>query len=311
MRSYLRALCMPLLGIFLAGCEDFDLGSMGGSDRYREDFHFSYPLSAGGSLRVENFNGSVEISGWDKNTVDIDGTKYASTEYRLKEMKLDIVPSASSITIRTLPPIDHRGNAGARYTIHVPRRIELSSIVSSNGRITIESIEGATHLRTSNGSVHVNGVVGPLEAQTSNGTIEVSDVTGDTTLQSSNGTIRADVRKGRFGAHTSNGSINVRLMEPDSSPVRLESSNGHIELTMDAVREVKATTSNSSITVRLPASAGAMLDAHTSNSSITCDFDVSVHGGMISKNRLEGTIGKGGPLLDLGTSNGSIKLLRL
>jgi hypothetical protein len=311
MRSYLRALCLPLLAIFLAGCEDFDLGSMGGSDRYREDFHFSYPLSAGGSLRVENFNGSVEISGWDKNTVDIDGTKYANTEYRLKEMKLDIVPSASSITIRTLPPIDHRGNAGARYTIHVPRRIELSSIVSSNGKITIESIEGATHLRTSNGSVHVNGVVGPLEAQTSNGTIEVTDVTGDTTLQSSNGTIRADVHKGRFGAHTSNGSINVRLTEPDPSPVRLESSNGHIELTMDAVREVKATTSNSSITVRLPASAGAMLDAHTSNSSITCDFDVSVHGGMISKHRLEGTIGKGGPLLDLGTSNGSNKLLRL
>jgi hypothetical protein len=311
MRSYLRVLCLPLLTLFLAGCEDFDLGGIGGSDRYREDFHFSYPLSAGGSLRLETFNGSVEISGWDKNTIDIDGTKYANTEYRLKEMKLDIVPSANSVTIRTLPPLDHRGNAGARFTIHVPKRIELASIVSSNGKITIESIEGATHLRTSNGSVHVNGLVGQLEAQTSNGTVEVTDVTGDTTLQSSNGTIRADVRKGRFAAHTSNGSISVRLMEPDSSPVRLESSNGHIELTMDALREVKATTSNSSITVRLPASAGAMVDAHTSNSSITCDFDVSVRGGMISKHRLEGTIGKGGPLLDLGTSNGSIKLLRL
>jgi DUF4097 and DUF4098 domain-containing protein YvlB len=153
--------------------------------------------------------------------------------------------------------------------------------------------------------------VGSLEAQTSNGSIDVSDITGDTTLRTSNGAIRGEVRKGRFGATTSNGSITIRLKEPDSSPVRLQSSNGHIELTMDAVREVHANTSNSSITVRLPAAAGAQVDAHTSNSSISCDFDVTMHGELKPKHRLEGTIGKGGPLLDLGTSNGSIKVLRL
>jgi hypothetical protein len=306
----MRAIILPLLAVFLAGCDDFDLGSIGGSDRFREDFHFSYPISAAGSLRLENFNGSVEISGWDKNTVDIEGTKYANTSYRLKEIKIDIVPSASSISIRTLPPLDHRGNAGARYTIHVPKRIDLSNISSSNGPVRVESIEGLTHLRTSNGGVHVTGLVGTLEVQTSNGTVEVSDVTGDTTLRSSNGTIRAeDVRKGRFAATTSNGSINVRLKESDSNPVRLDTSNGHIDLTMDAVREVKATSSNSSITLHLPASAGATIDAHTSNSSIQCDFDISTH--EFSKHRLSGTIGKGGPLLDLGTSNGSIKLLKL
>lgn len=306
----MRAICLPLLAIFLAGCDDIDL-NIGGSDRYREDFHFSFPLSAGGSLRLDTFNGAVEISSWDKDTIDIDGTKYANSEYRLKEMKIDIAPSANSITIRTLPPIDHRGNSGARFTIHVPKKTELASIVSSNGAIRVEGIEGNAHLRTSNGGVHASRLMGTLEVQTSNGTVEVSDITGDTTLRSSNGTIRADVRKGRFGATTSNGSITAHLMGTDSSPVRLDSNNGHIELTMDAPREVRASTSNSSITVRLPADAGASVSAHTSNSSITCDFDVSVHGGEISKHRLEGVIGKGGPLLDLGTSNGSIKILRM
>jgi DUF4097 and DUF4098 domain-containing protein YvlB len=306
----MRAICLPLLAIFLAGCEDFDI-NIGSSDRYREDFHFSYPLSTGGSLRLDNFNGTVEISGWDKNTVDIDGTKYASTEYRLKEIKIDITPSAGSITIRTLPPLDHRGNAGARYTIHVPRKTELAGIVSSNGAIRVEDVEGNSHLRTSNGSVRAARLTGPLDVQTSNGSVEVSEITGDTTLRSSNGSIRAEVRKGRFAATTSNSSITVHLMGTDTSPVHLDSNNGHIELTMDAAREVRASTSNSSITVRLPADVGASVDAHTSNSSITCDFDISVHGGEISKHRLEGTIGKGGPLLDLGTSNGSIKILRL
>ena len=308
MRISPYGVCLALAPLFLAGCEDFDIG--GSSDRYKEDFHFSYPLSSGGSLQIENFNGSVEITGWDKNTVDIDGTKYASTEDRLREIKVDISPSQSSISIRTARPLDRHGNWGARYVIHVPRRTELSNIVSSNGAIRVDTIEGRSRLQTSNGSIRAVQMRGPVDARTSNGSVEISDVTGDATVHTSNGGIRADVKKGAFEATTSNGSITVRLMEPDSKPVRLESSNGHIELTMDAAREVHADTSNSSITVRMPSSAGAQVRARTSNSSISSDFDVSVRGGMLSKHRLEGTIGSGGPLLDLSTSNGGIKLVR-
>jgi len=34
----------------------------GSSSRYKEDFHYSYPQTAGGRLVLENFNGSVEIT---------------------------------------------------------------------------------------------------------------------------------------------------------------------------------------------------------------------------------------------------------
>jgi hypothetical protein len=301
------ALC---LGTFflLAGCEDFDLA--GTLDHYREDFHFSYPLSAGGRIELEGFNGSVDIVGWDKDLVEIDGTKYAGSEERMKQIKIDIVPAADSIAIRTTRPMERFGNAGVKYSLHVPRHAELATIVSSNGAIRVESIEGRARLKTSNGGIHASGIHGPLDAQTSNGTIDLSDVVGDTIVRTSNGSVRAEVKKGNFDAHTTNGSITARLLESDSRPVRLESSNGHIEVTMDAAREVHASTSNSSITVRMPGSIGARVDAHTTNASITSDFDVSVHGGMISKHRLEGTIGSGGPMLDLGTSNGGIKLVR-
>jgi DUF4097 and DUF4098 domain-containing protein YvlB len=73
--------------------------------------------------------------------------------------------------------------------------------------------------------------------------------------------------------------------------------------------DVIANTSNGPITVTLPTGASAKLKATTSNSSIHCDFDLS---GPItqSKTRLEGNIGSGGPLLDLTTSNGSIRVQR-
>jgi DUF4097 and DUF4098 domain-containing protein YvlB len=308
MRTCLVGLFLGVTALCLVGCDDWDI--VGNSDRYKEDFHFSYPLSSGGSLQVENNNGSVEISGWDKNTVDIDGTKYASSEERLRSIRIDISPSQSSVTIRTVPPLDHRGNYGARYIIHVPRRTDLTNVTSSNGAIRVDTIEGRSHLRTSNGGIHVLQVQGTLDARTSNGTVEISGGTGDTTVHTSNGGIRAEIKRGEFEGTTSNGGINVRLLEADSKPVRLESSNGHIDLTLDAAREVHADTSNSSVTVHMPSSAGAVLHAHTTNGSISSDFDVSVRGGMLSKHRLEGTIGSGGPMLDLGTSNGSIKIVR-
>jgi len=67
--------CAALLA--LAGC-DID-EAFADSQRFTEDFHHSYALKSGGRFELESFNGSVEISGWDQDKVEINGTKYAST----------------------------------------------------------------------------------------------------------------------------------------------------------------------------------------------------------------------------------------
>jgi hypothetical protein len=59
----------------------------------------------------------------------------------------------------------------------------------------------------------------------------------------------------------------------------------------------------------LPADANARVSARTSNSSIASDFEVRMQGSF-NKNYMDATIGTGGPLIDLTTSNGSIRLLR-
>jgi hypothetical protein len=106
------------------------------SSRYRQDFHYSYPQTAGGRLAVENFNGSVEITGWDQNTVDISGAKYAETQQLLDEIKIEAGSSGNMVTVKTVhPDRNHCGNMGAKYVIRVPRRTELGDIASSNGSV--------------------------------------------------------------------------------------------------------------------------------------------------------------------------------
>src|SRR5262245_57695932 len=120
-------LCAGLL--VLAGC---DLEDFGSSTQYSTDFHYSYPLKSGGRVTVETFNGSVEIAGWDQETVDISGAKYGATPEARDAIKIDIAPSPDSVAIRTIRPVERR-NVGARYVLRVPRRAQLDRITTSNG----------------------------------------------------------------------------------------------------------------------------------------------------------------------------------
>ncbi len=304
-KSFLRLLPAVLL---LAGCDWEDLGP---SNRFTEDFSYKFDLKPGGRVTLENFNGSVEILGWEKESVEIQGTKYAASKDLLDALKIEITPSDGSLYVRTVRPFERRSNLGARYRISVPRKTTLEKITSSNGSIRVEGVSGNGRLRTSNGAVRAMRYQGDLEATTSNGGVELTEFQGAATLTTSNGAITADGVRGHFQATTSNGTIDARLVELEAQrPVRVHTSNGNVKLTIESLRgnDVHADTSNGSITVRLPASTAARVRAHTSNSSVSTDFVVS---GTQSKTRLEGAIGAGGPLLDLTSSNGSVRLLKL
>ena len=302
MRTLLLAVCSAALAIAAS------------SNRYKEDFHSSYPQSAGGRLSLENFNGSVEVTGWDQNTVDISGTKYAETPELLQAVRIEASSSGNGVDVRTSRPDHRRGNAGATYVIRVPRRTELQSIHSSNGSIRISDIEGIAVLKTSNGSVHLSRIRGRVDAASSNGGIDVNGVDGSMALHTSNGGVRGQDVRGALDARTSNGSIRFRLRETEpGQPIKAATSNGGIELDVEHPRnnDVIASTTNGGITVRVPEITNATVSAHTSShDSIHSDFGIMTRG-ELSKHHIEGTIGGGGPKLELTTSNGNIRLLKL
>jgi hypothetical protein len=262
---------LPVL--LLAGCDFEDLGH---ATREREDFSHTHNLKAGGRVALENFNGRVEIAAWDRDTVEITGTKFANTRDELAGIKVDVTATAEAVTIRTLRPTVRRGNQGATYTLKVPRRAELNRIESSNGSIRVDGVEGTARLHTSNGSILVTGASGAIEARTSNGRIE------------------------------------ARLMKvTPGREIRLETSNGRIELSMESfdANNVHASTSNGRITATLPAGLNARIRANAGNNRIQTDFDVKTDA-FRDRRTLSGSIGSGGPLIDLSTSNGNIELRR-
>jgi len=294
--------------LLLAGC---DFENFHG-ERFSRDFHYSFSLKPSGRLTVESFNGSVEISGWDQDSVDISGTKYGPTQERADSLRIDTSNTPETVTVRAIRPSAPRNSLGARFVIKVPRSTVLDRISTSNGSIRVMDGAGPSRLRTSNGSIRVQDLRGSLDAQTSNSSVDLIGVEGDAVAHSSNGHIRVEGLRGGLDASTSNAGVNARIERADR-PVRVATSNGGVELTLSGGLggDVRVNTSNSGITVRMPGATSARVQAHTSNSSISSDFDVRMHG-EVGKNYLDGAIGSGGgPLIDLSTSNGGIRLIKL
>lgn len=311
MRSYLCVLFLALT-CFLSGC--IYVGNWGPSDAFRTDFHSNYAFRPNGVVTVESFNGSIQVAGWDQNAVEVNGTKHASYRSLVDAIKVDVNATPESIRIRAVRP-DPIGGAGVHFSIRVPRDTTLQLISSSNGRLDVDSVNGNARLKTSNGQIRVSRLKGEVDAETSNATIEAQELTGDANLHTSNGRIRASASGGAMEATTSNGRIEVRLTDPATNrTVRLHSSNGSIELTLDGkeLPAVRAVTSNSSILVRLPPFANARVEASTSHSAVSSDFSglAIERGQRRTHSEMAGTIGQGGPLLDLQSSNGPIKIVK-
>ena len=312
MRSYARLLPLVAASLFLGGCLYVD--DWAGSDAYHEDFHSTHALSAGGRVSVESFNGSIEVLGWEQDSVEVSGTKNASSRDALNSIRIDVDSTPGVVRIRADRPSGPHWQSGVRFAIRVPHKAMLDSIATSNGRIQVEDVEGTARLHTSNGAIRMSRLKGELEARTSNGAIEADDLKGNVNLHTSNGQIRAEASGGVFEAATSNGGIDARLSDSKGAwPVRLETSNGRIELTLDSKQlpDVRASTRNSSIELRLPVGASARVRASTSHAPITVEFDELRSEGRREHPQLEGTIGAGGPLLDLESSNGPIRIRKL
>src|SRR5580698_3260860 len=145
-----------------------------------EEFHQTYAIPANGRVELDNINGDVHISSWDRNEVKVDAVKYADTKERLDEAKIEIDSQSSSLSIRTkYPDHDHTWNwgshnnpAGVEYTLTVPRAARLDEIKLINGSLDISGVTGEVRASCINGRLEAHDLAGRAELSTINGRLE-------------------------------------------------------------------------------------------------------------------------------------------
>jgi DUF4097 and DUF4098 domain-containing protein YvlB len=144
------------------------------------EFHKTYPLAANGSLALENINGNVHVTTWDRNEVKVDAVKSASSQGRLDEAKIEVDAHSDRVSIKTEYP-DHSWNNGdedrpasVEYTLTVPKAVRIDEFKLVNGGLDITGVAGEVRASLVNGNLNASGLSGPVKLSTVNGRSEVA-----------------------------------------------------------------------------------------------------------------------------------------
>jgi len=167
---------MTTLFLLLAGVLGTLAPSFGGSGSYRDEFHQTFALDARGRVALENINGDVHITAWDRNEVQVDAAKRASSQERLDDAQIVVDVGHGSISIKTHYP--GAGNsehpAIVDYRVKVPRTARLDQVKLVNGTLEISGMRGEVRASSVSGAIRTHGLAGNVKLSTVSGRLEAS-----------------------------------------------------------------------------------------------------------------------------------------
>lgn len=185
-------------------------------------------------IEVDVKNGSVELSPWDEDFVQVDCEvkvyKVASKdEAREKFIRETLFETVNHKLLFACEPRDMKVTA----TIYIPKKtydsIDLSLF---NGDMNGQAIKAKNlHAKTVNGSITFPGLhVEKAEIETGNGTISVEGKAEDIELETLNGPIKAVGAFRDLDAETFSGLITAKLSEP--GVISLKSTTGNVRVSV-------------------------------------------------------------------------------
>jgi hypothetical protein len=216
--AYRPVLLVPIV-VLLAAC-DVHLGDL--SARATDEWTRSYPLKAGGEVRIVNTNGKIDVEGIDGSTVDVRAERIArgATDSAARELlpriviKEDATPERVSIETERLSGIMIGAAFEVRYHVRAPKNAAIN-VTNTNGQVVLTGLSGKVIAHTTNGGVKGDGLTGGIDARSTNGVvaIDLASVGRDPVrLQTTNGAATLTLpesAKADLSASVTNGGISV------------------------------------------------------------------------------------------------------
>ena len=262
---------------------------------------FTLLIMAGGACAQLRDNRTAQLSCNDNN--------YGAGRQRFCEVREQIVPAVGRLTV------DPGKNGGVtvkgwlRNDVSIRTRVEtwapsvdearaLAGLVRADASAGQVKTSGPDSQRDSGWSVSYEIFVPQmtdLNMTSFNGGIDLSDVRGRIEFAAQNGGVRLTRVAGDVRGQTLNGGIQVELTGRTWEGGQLE-----------------ASTTNGGVTLSMPENYSAHIQTGTVNGAIDSDFPISVTvRGRMRPRDLDFSVGSGGPLIRVSTTNGGVKLRRI
>jgi hypothetical protein len=278
------------------------------ADSDTQNVNESRPASPEGRVRVETISGTVDVSGWSEERVEVTGTLD-----RRFTLKVDTAGDLVTVEVK-VPKKMHTGLHDAVCDLHVrmPSRGSLAiQVVSADvkvggtsGAVEVESVSGGVDISGDSKRVTARVVSGDIEIAGTGGRISAEAVSGGITIQSPGGEVEGTVVSGRVTVH--GGPFERVKLEAVSGDTKFEG-----ELSPDA--EVDISNHSGTVDFALKGAQAGEFDVSTFSGDIKSDFggDSERTSKYAPGEEYHHTLGNGGPRISIDAFSGNVRLRKL
>lgn len=268
----------------------------------RTEINETRPISADGTIQIDNMAGSIEISAWDQPEVEIRGQLGDRVD------ELEITETSGGLRIRVHNQDNQRRLDETHLRLQLPRGVSLE-LESISADITVKGMD--------NSGILASSVSGDINISADTERLELESVSGDVTFVGKAPRVSLETVSGEVDAQGVEGEVRVTTVSGDLvlqggavNLGRFETVSGDLELNLrvsDGGR-LSADSMSGDVILVLPGTQQAEFSAQTYSGEIRTDFGVvSKDPGSIGRN-LDFTAGNNGASIRIESFSGDARL---
>src|SRR5438128_630619 len=175
MARHMRRLALATLLLAAAGVATAD----------EEVFEKAFSMEGVSRISVENVNGRIEASAWNRPYLKVRAVKRASgsrSEETLRQTEIRVRKVGDEIRLETINPHRHHlfgfldfgwHNPRVDYEVHFPAGTSVR-LETTNGQVQGSGFDGSVSCDVVNGSIDLTEIGGPVRANSVNGAVRIA-----------------------------------------------------------------------------------------------------------------------------------------
>jgi len=260
-----------------------------------------------GTVDINNLNGTVTVTGWDKNRVEVTGSLGDGPD------RLEVSGTKSRTVIKVIWPREtHTSSREATdLNVKVPHGSQVR-VEGVNLTIDVSDVSGLIDLQTVNGGIDVSGEPAEVDAKTVNGTVEIHADTGRIKAETVNGGVKVSGGRGEVSGRSVSGGIEVKGEGFTSAELSTVSGSVDFEGSIEGKGAFDFESHSGDVVIRLPGDVNAEFDVSTFSGDIVNELGPEAHrnSSYAPGKSVDFTAGDGGAQISVNSFSGTVRLLK-
>jgi DUF4097 and DUF4098 domain-containing protein YvlB len=259
------------------------------------------------TIEVSNVQGSVEVTAWDRNEVEL----VAFLESDKDELEFEATPRIVRIEVDRPDGKYGRDHSEARLKLRVPAGADLI-VDTVSADITVAGVRGEQNLETVSGAVGAQAFDAPVKAASVSGDVTVTGSGGKAAVRTENvsGTATVTGVRGSFDGEVVSGEIHATIAAAEN--IEVNSVSGEItidaELAPSARVEMESVSGTIGLTIKPPVNADFDLESFSGDIDVCFGPKARQTSKYTPGTELSFTQGKGGARVEIQTLSGEISV---